>query len=217
MTNLSPVVKKTTIAKINNPQLYDLPSIDLGTFGTNGDDYFYSYGPATYYGLEGNDTITAGEIGKANFSGGDGDDYLRGSRGDDVLSGGADNDVIDGNAGNDLIKGGNGNDTLNGSRGEDELHGLSGNDVIDGGVENDKLWGEAGKDIFVFGKNMAFDTIMDYEDGWDRIDVSYYKLSAPPLVIDDGAGHALVVIDNNNKILVLGATPAQLTASDFIL
>ena len=217
MANLSPVVNKTNSAKINDALLFDFTIIDLGTFGTNGDDYFFSYGAATYYGLGGNDTIIAGEYGKAHFSGGDGDDYLRGSRWHDVLSGDAGNDLIDGNAGNDLMKGGSGNDTLKGSRGEDELHGGIGNDIIDGGVENDKLWGDAGKDVFVFGKNMAFDTIMDFEDGVDRIDVSYCNLAAPPLVIDDGAGNALVFIDNNNKVLVLGVSAAQLTASDFIL
>ncbi len=67
MANLSPVVNKTNSAKINDALLFDFTIIDLGTFGTNGDDYFFSYGAATYYGLGGNDTIIAGEYWQGEF------------------------------------------------------------------------------------------------------------------------------------------------------
>ena len=55
------------------------------------------------YGLAGNDTISAGNVGyPVEFYGGLGNDYLRGADGDDLLSGGAGNDLILGGDGDNL-------------------------------------------------------------------------------------------------------------------
>ena len=96
------------------------------------------------FGEEGNDTI----------SGGAGDDWLAGGEGNDILTGGAGRDVLDGGEGDDSITGGNGND------------------AITGGAGNDTLTGGYGDDTFIYASGDGNDTITDFTDGADTIDLS---------------------------------------------
>ena len=93
--------------------------------------------------------------------GGGGDDSLTGSNGDDTLEGRGGNDYLDGRRGNDNLRGGDGNDTLRG-----------GGSVIRDDRNDDKLRGEAGNDTFVIGYGDGFNTIEDFTNGEDRIDLS---------------------------------------------
>nr|MDJ0577774.1 calcium-binding protein [Xenococcaceae cyanobacterium MO_234.B1] len=104
-------------------------------------------------GLGGDDTLTiqdisATDIAKVVFNGGEGDDVLDASQanieveadggaGNDVLVSGSGNDHLKGDDDNDLLSGGNGDDTLLGGAGDDTLLGGNGNDVTDGGAGND--------------------------------------------------------------------------------
>lgn len=142
---------------------------------------------------EGIDTLVSIE----NAIGGAGNDALLGDDGPNQLSGGlafeTGNDRIEGRGGNDLLTGEGGNDTLLGGDGDDTLVGDGGfgfgNDVLDGGAGNDVLiagrgiddmTGGAGADRFVFesfadfigtATFSGFDTIHDFQQGVDVIDL----------------------------------------------
>lgn len=99
-------------------------------------------------------------------------------QGTDTLSsiegyiGGSGHDRLTGNSGANYLGGGLGNDTLSGG---------SGNDTLVGGAGADQLAGGAGADIFVFtsaddskysAAGTLRDTILDFQVGSDRIDLS---------------------------------------------
>ena len=130
--------------------LWELQEIDIGTCND------------IVRGGSGNDTVLGGE----------GNDLVLGDGGDDSVDGGAGDDIVLGGAGNDTLAGGEGNDTLVGGSGDDSVDGGAGNDIIDGGGGNDSLTGGADADTFVFGTSHGNDTITDFTDGEDMIDLS---------------------------------------------
>lgn len=91
-----------------------------------------------------------------NIIAGDGDDTLSGSTSANYLYGELGDDRIDASSGNDFVFGGVGDDSLNGGLGVDELTG--------GG----------GYDAFIFNAKLSAsnaDSILDFEDGVDRINL----------------------------------------------
>ena len=123
---------------------------------------FYVPGTATFVGSPGADTLVAG--GRDDFVfGGEGDDTLDGGAGNDWIFGGEGVDTLDGNAGNDRLIGGEGRDTLEGGAGDDWLSGGAGTDTLTGG---------AGADTFAYHAGDGSDTITDFSDGEDKIDLS---------------------------------------------
>lgn len=79
--------------------------------------------------------------------------------------------------------GGSGNDVIVGNAVENSIDGGGGNDTIYGGAGQDVLRGGAGADIFVYTKASdstaaAFDKIMDFETGIDKIDFSFFNKTA---------------------------------------
>ncbi len=77
-----------------------------------------------------------------------------------------------GEGGNDLLYGGEGDDELYGGAGNDWLVGEEGDDTIDGGAGGDTIFGGSGADTFVFQAGHGDDTIKDFEDETDTIDLS---------------------------------------------
>ena len=155
--------------------------------GFAGEDLLYgNAGKDEIYGGFGNDTVQGG-YGKDLIQGNQGhdqlfgnadSDYLSGNQGNDTLNGGPGHDYLAGNKGHDLLKGktgndvllgGTGNDTLQGNRGKDTLRGQNGNDLLDGGKGHDILEGGHGYDQFVLRTGHGFATIVDYQDGIDRL------------------------------------------------
>ncbi|MER2512805.1 MAG: peroxidase family protein, partial [Nitrosomonas ureae] len=95
-----------------------------------------------------------------------------------TINGNGNSNTLVGAAGLDTLNGGDGNDTLNGGAGIDILNGGNGADTLIGGPSADTLIGGAGADIFDYFAAVGHsnpanrDTIMDFETGIDKIDLS---------------------------------------------
>ncbi|WP_431270190.1 calcium-binding protein [Dankookia sp. P2] len=126
--------------------------------------------------------------------GGSGNDMLDGGSGHDTLLGGDGNDLLvasqprsltfgysaqdDG----DLLVGGAGDDVLRGGAGADTLWGGDGDDILQGDAGRNQLIGGDGADRFVFGSlagsirywwtAVGEDSVMDFQQGQDRLDVA---------------------------------------------
>jgi Ca2+-binding RTX toxin-like protein len=125
-------------------------------------------------------------------------------------------------AGNHTGAGNSLDNWLRGNCGVNSLFGMDGDDRLDGRTAHDTLTGGAGADCFVFKCGYGSDTIMDFTDGSDRIDLSGFT------GIDDFGdlagkiaekGDNLVIAFNDTDRLVLknaAADGAELSAADFI-
>ncbi|TRW98756.1 hypothetical protein FNJ84_04165 [Paracoccus sp. M683] len=107
---------------------------------------------------------------------------IRGGSGKDTIYGDQQDNHFAGLANADELHGGGGNDRLFGNNGTDKLYGDTGDDLLNGGTGYDLLRGGDGSDTFVF---VAFDnrrdTVFDYQDGIDQLDISQWGVSS----IDD--------------------------------
>ena len=132
------------------------------------------------------------------LNGDDGNDRIYGQNGADQLNGGFGSDRLKGNDGNDTLQGGDGNDALFGGAhvdvllgeaGNDWLLGGTGDDVLNGGAGDDKLWGQGGVDTFRYETGGGIDTIKDFEDDMDVIDLSAWSFAS----VADALNHAVQV------------------------
>ena len=147
-------------------------------YGNAGVDTLYGGSRVDWmYGGEGNDSLDGGEGNDSLY----GDNSSQTVGGDDTLYGRAGNDILHGNSGDDTLYGNEDNDTLYGNSGDDTLYGNSGDDTLygdhssgitltDGG--DDTLVGGDGDDTFVFTAVPGDDTIKDFTDGEDQIDLT---------------------------------------------
>ena len=103
------------------------------------------------------------------------EDPWEGSEESDILIDGSNDTRIVGLGGNDRLLGGEGDDRLEDGAGDDALMGEEGDDTLDGGADNDVLYGGSGDDTFVFLAGHGTDTILDFTDGDDRIDLSAFS------------------------------------------
>ena len=158
---------------------------------TSGDDSIDGLGGNDQiYGYDGNDHLRGGS-GNDWVLGWDGNDTVEGDGGHDQLRGGGGDDTVLGGEGNDHIQGDDvstyhhqiigaelgepGHDALYGGAGNDLIWGQGGNDTLDGGSDDDWMWGGAGDDTFVFSAGHGNDTIYDFTDGEDQIDLSAFS------------------------------------------
>ena len=121
--------------------------------------------------------------------------------------------------GNRNIKG-TGNDLLNqinGNAGNNVLKGLGGNDWLDGGKGTDRLTGGLGdQDTFIFGTGYGHDTVTDFEDDLDRINLQDFE--AVKSYADLLANHTtdtargLLIHAGSDRLLIIGMTEAQLSS-----
>ena len=217
-TNNPPTSGVTSMPAKNSPKLDD-PFIGSDTIndifdGGNHDD--------TISGGGGNDQLTGGN-GRDIVDGGADNDMLFGGNGMDDLDGGAGNDQLFGGNGRDTLEGGEGNDTLNGGRakdslfgglGDDLLTGGQGKDVLDGGQGNDTLDGGSAKDTFKFGELFGDDTIIDFDEGHERIDLRDAGLAFADLTITNSASGDVTIETLQGTITIIDVT-GTLVASDF--
>ncbi len=153
--------------------------------GVGDDTILGETGQDTIFGNAGNDSISGGADndvidggkGADTIFGNDGVDTISGGSGNDTIDGGLRNDTIHGNLGDDVLKGGGGRDTLAGGRGDDTLNGNLGDDILHGGAGSDILLGGGGADTFVYRKKDALDTIKDFQDDIDRLDLSDWNFA----------------------------------------
>lgn len=124
------------------------------------------------------------------FVSGTANDIINGGVNQDQISGGWGSDLIHGGAGDDniwgdyILTGGGDADILFGDDGNDRITGGVGDDLIRGGAGADVLTGNEGADRFIFDNRTdsragggVRDTILDFQHGADKIDVSALGLS----------------------------------------
>lgn len=188
--------------------------------GTIDGDVVLGAGDDTYHGKG------AGHV-PGSVEGGTGNDFLRGSSADDVLNGGTDLDNVYGRGGDDHVMGGNQRDHVFGNAGDDTVDGGGGADVINGGRGDDVLIGGGGADEFVMIRAADNDTILDFKNGVDVIDLSAFGLTpadyagtVAPALSDAGGGATfldLSALGGNGSVLIKGLAFGSADASDFIL
>ena len=192
--------------------------------GNGGNDELWWTGTMICGGT-GNDTLQ-GDSGSDDASVTSGTNTIYGGSGFDDLDGGSGVDTIFGGSGNDTITGGGSGDTLYGGRGDDDINGDGGADIIVGGMGADTLTGGAGADTFVFNAmSDSFignaDTIDDFGNGTDQIDLSALDISDLDVSLSTSGGDTTVLIDSNGDgtddmaILLTGTTSVDV-ANDFI-
>ena len=212
-------------------------------YGNEGDDLVEGgEGFNKLYGQEGDDTLRGGSD-RDYLYGGEDDDELHGGEGhdalygdwgttsaggDDTLFGGAGNDTLIGNEGNDSLDGGEGDDDLRGDHirhstrttgWDDTLDGGAGNDTLAGGAGDDILSGGTGNDTFEFALGNGNDTIKDFTDGEDLIDLSGFVdiASVDELTITQDGENTVIDLtsEGGGKITLEGVTASDLDSDDF--
>jgi len=174
-----------TVAVTNVVEHLFTPGNDVVNFNLLADGT-YDFDGAQYDALAGDDRVILPNEG--TLDAGNPWDYGR------TFSAGAGNDVIQGGDGDDIISGGDGDDWLFGADGDDRLVGSAGNDILAGGDGSDKLTGSSGKDIFIFTASESgttrlgeHDTITDFKQGEDKIDISALFTAGTYAGIKNGA------------------------------
>ncbi len=205
-------------------------------FGGFGNDYAEGgNGADVIYGETGNDVLLGGldndvifgGVGTDVVLGESGNDTLFGENGDDFLNGGVGNDSLDGGFGADFLEGGDGNDQLFGAQGNDILVGGAGNDLLAGGDGTDFIiagagidvvQGGAGLDIFKIEGGSGQNFWSDFEDGLDRIDVSFIggrSLLGTAVTVEASGPNSTVVSYLDTQVILEGIDPGLINADDF--
>ncbi|MEY8801452.1 hypothetical protein AB9K35_14140 [Leisingera sp. XS_AS12] len=114
------------------------------------------------------------------------------------------------------VRGSNYDDVLKDSGIDNWLSGRDGDDVICVNNGNDTLEGGSGADVFQFkSKSFGDNTIRDFEDGVDMIEILHAKRFSQLTIEDTGDGAALVSY-RGSSITVDNVSASDLTADDFI-
>ncbi|MCH2164606.1 MAG: calcium-binding protein, partial [Marinovum sp.] len=106
-------------------------------------------------------------------------------------------------------------DYLEGSFGWDVLIGNDGADTLNGGIGNDRLTGGAKADVFQFALGDGTDTLVDYQDGTDQIEILSGAATFGDLSFSDSGSNAIITF-GNVSIIVQGTSSSVFDAGDFI-
>lgn len=104
--------------------------------------------------------------------------------------------------------------------GNESVYGGSGNNVIWGNSGNDLLRGNGGNDVFLFSGHGGADTIADFTDGSDRLDLTAYgidnlaALKTKTTVSQQGA-NTVIDLGKFGKVTLANFSMANLDDSDF--
>ena len=119
----------------------------------------------------------------------------------------------------DGLTGDNGANTLQGFDGDDELIGRGGADRLDGGAGTDRLFGGEDADVFIFAPGHGDDTIYDFSDNEDKVDLSAFDLAGfDDLTLSSASGGVTIDLTEHGggTILLQNFDIADLDAADFI-
>ncbi len=158
-----------------------------------------------------------------DIEGGSAADDFVGSKFNDKIKGKGGNDTIVGGKKNDKLWGDGGKDKLYGDKGKDTIKGGDGRDKLYGGKGDDKLTGGAGKDVFVFKKQEGKDTITDFENGKDKIDLKAFNFNnkaaalAEFYEIGSGSNDKLGFKYKGTEIIVKGIDMGDLNGADITI
>jgi Ca2+-binding RTX toxin-like protein len=181
-----------------NDRLFGGDGADILNGGQGADALHGDGDNDTLIGLGGADTLYGGDAAD-NLRGNAANDIVYGGDGNDFLNGGQGADSLFGGGGADVISGSVGFDTLFGGIGDDELNGNAGNDVLNGGLGDDLLRGGTGADTFEFLAGDGHDTIRDFGNNVDTI-----QLDAS-LAADFAALRLLANVVNGNLVITFDA------------
>ena len=122
-----------------------------------------------------------------------------------------------GGSGADHVTGNDAANTLVGNGGDDTLDGGAGDDILDGGAGDDTLTGGAGDDTFRYRlTGFGADTITDFTDGTDLIDLRDTGLSLADLTITASGQDRVITVSSGNTITLTGQAGITLDAADFL-
>jgi Ca2+-binding RTX toxin-like protein len=114
------------------------------------------------------------------------------------------------------VRGTDYDDVLKDSAGNNWLSGRGGDDVICVSGGNDDVEGGGGDDVFQFkGKSFGDNTIRDFEDGTDMIEILHAKRFKQLTIEDTGSGDALISY-RDSSITVEDVSADDLGKADFI-
>jgi len=212
-----PAPEPTDVGTAGNDVLEGTSGADTLSGGAGADSLFGLQGADTLFGGRGADLLE-GNSGTDSLFGGAGRDVLNGGDGADVLSGGRGRDTLNGGNGNDFLDGGRGRDALNGGNGDDYLSGGNARDVLNGGSGNDVLVGGNAADRFVFTDTSGFDTITDFGNGNDVIDLSATDFEDfHDLNLVESGGSVFIFINENSSVEITNIDHIEeLSADDFV-
>ncbi|CAN5268379.1 hypothetical protein BH10PSE7_BH10PSE7_36730 [soil metagenome] len=145
---------------------------------------------------------------------------VTGSRLGDEIRGNAVANVLEGIQGDDFLAGRGGSDELIGANGNDHILGGVGNDTIAGGAGDNALHGGAGADRFVIELSDDYDTIRDFKNGADKIDVRAFDFASGGAVkaLAEQHGSSVVIeLNNDTTIELQNTTLSQILAGDFLV
>lgn len=131
--------------------------------------------------------------------------------------------TIKAKAGNDKLFGQESKDKLYGQDGKDKLFGGGGKDKLYAGEGKDQLTGGGGKDTFIFNKHEDKNTIKDFENGKDKIDLKDYNFASKAAAlshfyeIGSGSNDKLGFNYKGTKIVVKGIDMDDLNGADIII
>ncbi len=183
--------------------------------GNGGNDSIAGNGGKDVISGNGGKDVITGNGGADLISGGGGKDDLNGGGGKDMVSGNGGQDTIKGGGGKDTLEGGGGKDFLDGGRGRDFLDGSNGADTLVGGKGNDVLTGGGGLDTFRFTTGDGKDTITDFDQFRDTIEILDGAESFDDLMITQ-AGDNVRIKFANVTITVENDQVENFTAADFM-
>jgi VCBS repeat-containing protein len=108
-------------------------------------------------------------------------------------------------------------DVISGAGADETLEGLGGNDILNGRGGNDTLVGGDGNDTFVFAASDGVDTITDFEDGPDIIDLASFGFTSTLDFTIDQVGNdtRITGLDVGQEIWLTDFNSGQLTDDDF--
>ena len=121
-----------------------------------------------------------------------------------------------GGGGTDNVTGNDANNMLFGGAGDDILIGGIGDDILIGGIGADTLTGGGGSDTFRYTSGtFGADTITDFEDGSDIIELGGAGLQFTDLTISNRALDKIIDAGSGNTITLTGQAGATIDATDF--